>query len=940
MPYGKFPYGQNLYGEISYNPNLIWVIEVDWDGDGYYDGYNEADRCVDINIRRGRELPVETGKGFEHSITGEARITLTNHDDRYNIYNTSSPYYPNVRQGKYIRIGVMNGATSSVKYLFSGTITDIDIQKQEKSGEYAVLSCKDGWYFLENKNTNIAVGTTYTTGTAMAAILSDVEWPSIWGSSLDTGVDSLNYFYATNKSARTALEELNDSEFGTMRIAGDGTFEFYERGHEPAADVSLTQDDLLKDIALPAPWKTTRNKAIVNVYPRILREDETIFEINNIPSLDAGEDLIVWGDLSYDGRGVASNSISQPVTRNVYQNKTTIAFVAATKKITDSANGLAGFTTGMKIFVSGAQKPSNNGTFTVVTGGVAGEIVVSETLIDESAGSNITIDQAISCYTANAESGGGGADMSAYVSVSAELFGERVKNTFYNLHPTDPFYLTFYRIVGDAIDCPNPSTAEETATGVSEIIPFELDVPWLEVQKYASNYAAFLVEYLNASDPFPIVNLQDRPEYQFSVDLFDKIGLSIEKYGIDASDYKVGKIEHGWNIDTGQSVTTKWYTEKRAAAASGGDTMVNGDFETGDLSNWTTAGATVISVVDTDKSEGTYAMFCDTLSGTAGITSDRVAALAGQTYKITLSTKETFTQPDLHTTQCAVTAVTYIDSQNPDTNFVNSNIVGGYTGGSAYRALYKFDCSSIPTGAVIKTSLLKNTLTSVYSQINTNITLYRTTEAWTAASVTWNTKPVHEPTGIGSLTLAAAEATGLKTVTLAPAYMNELLSTWTDTGFMLVASPEGGTVETTHTVYWREYYIAGYNSWKDHQTGITRYYPVYAYRIRSRTYTTSTTTSNKNTFSAAPYLTITYDTIAYPYPHYTVYIKWYDDPSAGDLIRTDVVCRENQQSAWNVRSIQLNAPATAESYEIVIDATQSDATFYVDDIQVVPLGYY
>jgi len=67
----------------------------------------------------------------------------------------------------------------------------------------------------------------------------------------------------------------------------------------------------------------------------------------------------------------------------------TIAFVFATKKITDSGNGLAGFATGDTIIVSGST--SNDGTYTVATGGNAGEIVTSEALVEEVAGDTVTI---------------------------------------------------------------------------------------------------------------------------------------------------------------------------------------------------------------------------------------------------------------------------------------------------------------------------------------------------------------------------------------------------------------------------------------------------------------------------------------------------------------------------------------------------------------------
>ena len=538
--------------------------------------------------------------------------------------------------------------------------------------------------------------------------------------------------------------------------------------------------------------------------------------------------------------------------------------------------------------------------------------------------------------------------MTSYVSASSYLFGERVKNEIYNMHATTTLYLTYFRIVGNAIDCPNPSTVEypEDADIEGEIKPFELDVPWLSVENYALNYAKFLGEYLNATDPFPIIQIDTRPEYQFSGDLFDKIGLSLEKYGISASDYRICKIEHDWKAETGQSIITKWYTEKRAAAASGGDSMVNGDFETGNLTNWTTSGS-VMSVISTTKYEGTYSLLFDTISSTAGtqsITSARRPAIGDQTYAISLATMETYTPDDLHTIQCDVTKIAYVDSKNPTTNFHNQNIVGGYTGGSAFRALYQFDLSAIPSGAIVTNAILKNTLTNVDSQIDTNITLYRNIAAWSDTTVTWNTKPAYEPTGIGSKLLLSNESNGVKNIDLASAYVNELLSTWTNNGFTLVAAPEGGTVVTTKTVYWREYYIDHYATkpYFNETLGgwLTIKYPVYAYRIKSKTYTVSSSTSNKYTFNSTPYITLTYNTISYPFPHYNIYIKWYNAASGGNLIKTDTICSENQQSSWNIRSIQLNSPTNALSYEIQIVATRSDATFYVDDIQVIPLGYY
>lgn len=67
----------------------------------------------------------------------------------------------------------------------------------------------------------------------------------------------------------------------------------------------------------------------------------------------------------------------------------TISFETATKKIKDSGDGLAIFETGEILVVSGSAL--NDGYYTIATGGVAAEIVVSEALVEEAAGASVTL---------------------------------------------------------------------------------------------------------------------------------------------------------------------------------------------------------------------------------------------------------------------------------------------------------------------------------------------------------------------------------------------------------------------------------------------------------------------------------------------------------------------------------------------------------------------
>jgi hypothetical protein len=67
----------------------------------------------------------------------------------------------------------------------------------------------------------------------------------------------------------------------------------------------------------------------------------------------------------------------------------TLSFAADTKHISDSAYGLKRYLEGQIIQVSGSA--SNDGHYTVATGNQAGYVVVNESLLDESAGEEVTV---------------------------------------------------------------------------------------------------------------------------------------------------------------------------------------------------------------------------------------------------------------------------------------------------------------------------------------------------------------------------------------------------------------------------------------------------------------------------------------------------------------------------------------------------------------------
>ena len=871
----EFLYGQWLYGHEDYNKNLLWIVNIDWNDDGRLDGYNEAMRCIDMQTRSGRKAPVMSiGGGFQHGGAGEAKVVLDNSDGRYDPYDPNALYYGNLEPGKLIALGVRNGYDGTNEYIFSGKIADISVSEYGNGQRTCTLTCRDGWDFLNNKRINIPVTAGLTTGQAIALILTTAGWPSVWGTEIDDGSDTIPYFWVNDKTATEAINEICDSEFGTVFLKGDGTFVFLQRSHVPTITMSLTQEDLLKNIEIPQPWLAVRNLIEVKVYPQVLVEDETIYTMQDVVQVDPGETVTIWGEASYSNRKVGVVNVDNPV------------------------------------------------------------------------------------FTANAQDDGLGADMTADFSCSAEAYGSKIKNTITNTDAVDIGFVTSYTVDGDVVDCPDKSSVIEDDSGTDEEKAFVLDTPWQTSLLLSKSYAHFLAGALNEKTKFPIFSLEDKPSIQFGIELFDTFSLSIEKLGVEAQDFRVCYIEHKWLSDTGQAVRTKIYTEKNLSGGTIGTNLItNHDFETGDLTGWTQSN-TEFSVVETEPFEGDYCLEVAPIAGASEtLDSDRYAALDEQTYEIILYTREYILPDDDQTVVCPVTEVCYISSQNPTTNYHNLNVCGG-NGSYKYRPLYKFDLSGIPAGVTIKTALFYNNLTGVNSTIATQLCLYRALAAWADDTVTYNTKPDTEDQAIGAVNLAKNEAAGWKALNISQFYLQEMITdgSWTDNGLALRAAPEGGSTvrvpatTVTRTVWVWETYISGYFTTRMWDDVDDKYYyiqrPIYSQQLVPKQVTETTAAipsspiTNIYTFSDAPYLSVVYDATIYPNPDYKVEIRWYDDPVAGSLLRTDVVCTENQSVDWCMRKLQINSPTDAESYDVLITAIQNDAKFWVDKISVKPIGYY
>lgn len=309
-----------LYGQESVG--LRWVLEVDWDGDGAFDGSSEFPNVVAVDIELGRDFKIpKDGNGFAKAKTGRITIKVNNHDGRYNPYNTSSPLYPNIVPGRLFRLRAVHENTPYAVVV--GRVDDI--LPIGGMNSFANIVAVDGWQMLE-RNASVLIQENQDSDVFINLLLDDAAWPAIWGRDIGAGEETLPYWWADNESSEHALHSLANAELARIWIDGAGIFNFRARSFTPSYEASITDDDIDKEagFTMPQPWDVVRNRITVRANPLLVQAGVTLWELQGAIAVPNGQSREIWVDYLYDNENVpAKNVITTPTDYTEFEANTT-----------------------------------------------------------------------------------------------------------------------------------------------------------------------------------------------------------------------------------------------------------------------------------------------------------------------------------------------------------------------------------------------------------------------------------------------------------------------------------------------------------------------------------------------------------------------------------------------------------------------------------------
>lgn len=171
----------------------------------------------------------------------------------------------------------------------------------------------------------------------------------------------------------------------------------------------------------------------------------------------------------------------------------------------------------------------------------------------------------------NTASDGSGTDQTANCTVDLTDFGSNAKLVITN-NSGSRVFLRQLEINGVAVYEPNVSdiTYPKDLSTVKRMRELLFDLLWQQDLNVGRDNADVLGPFYAGLNPIPNVQIDNRPELQFAVDLFDIVTASLPKIGIDGNSFRVGGIEHKSDpkFENCQRVISRIYLEPYISAAN------------------------------------------------------------------------------------------------------------------------------------------------------------------------------------------------------------------------------------------------------------------------------------------------------------------------------------------------------------------------------------
>ena len=316
-----------LYGAagVTYGAAVVtdrpvtWMFEVDWDGDGVFNGENEGKYMYALQTETGRQWLLNgSGDGLEPVMTGTGSVEMMNESGRFNPFNLDGPLAGMLLPGRQFRLRVQRESDGLRQDVMAGRIQDIRPLYAEV--DRVKISFVNAVEELKKRTVRTTVQSAIRYDAAIVMCLDDIGWTD--GRDIDTTVSEvMEYWWGSGRNAMDEIQSIADAALGMFCIGEDGGAVYKSRVSNDVPLMTITGDDIQNSygVKTPMPWESVRNRIRVYARKRTAQTGITLWETQDRVKISAGGEQEVWAEFALNGEEAVATSITNPVDGTDYE---------------------------------------------------------------------------------------------------------------------------------------------------------------------------------------------------------------------------------------------------------------------------------------------------------------------------------------------------------------------------------------------------------------------------------------------------------------------------------------------------------------------------------------------------------------------------------------------------------------------------------------------
>ncbi len=184
-----------------------------------------------VTVTRGRS------KQLDYFQSGSAVVNFNNIGREFDPLNTDSPYYPEIKPRRLIRI------TTADVPVFYGFVNDWDVEYDLAGNNTAVAFCSDMFSVLANMKLSVVTPSAELSGARVNYVLDRPGVSYTGGREISAGESTLGaYEIAADTNVLNYLRQVERSEQGSLFVSADGNMVFRDRAFVSDAPVVFADD--------------------------------------------------------------------------------------------------------------------------------------------------------------------------------------------------------------------------------------------------------------------------------------------------------------------------------------------------------------------------------------------------------------------------------------------------------------------------------------------------------------------------------------------------------------------------------------------------------------------------------------------------------------------------------------------------------------------------